>query len=79
MANTTETAGGSGEESDTAYYNRMRESEESYTTAGPRGSYRYHAKAVSSQISDVSAESPEDGVADIRICYMAENCRVRNL
>lgn len=45
----------------------MRESEESYTTAGPRGSYTYHAKAVSSQISDVSAESPEDGVADIRI------------
>ncbi len=45
----------------------MRESEESYTTAGPRGSYIYHAKAVSSQISDVSAESPQDGVADIRI------------
>lgn len=67
VANTTETAGGSGEESDTAYYNRMRESEESYTTAGPRGSYIYHAKAVSSQISDVSAESPQDGVADIRI------------
>ena len=71
VANTTETAGGSGEESDTAYYNRMRESEESYTTAGPRGSYIYHAKAVSSQISDVSAESPQDGVADIRIsCHI---------
>ena len=67
VANTTETAGGSGEESDTAYYNRMRESEESYTTAGPRGSYIYHAKAVSSQISDVSAESPQDGVADITV------------
>ena len=26
VTNTTETAGGSGEESDTAYYNRMRES-----------------------------------------------------
>ena len=37
------------------------------TSKGPRGSYIYHAKAVSSQISDVSAESPQDGVADIRI------------
>lgn len=45
----------------------IKVSEESYTTAGPRGSYIYHAKAVSSQISDVSAESPQDGVADIRI------------
>ncbi len=67
VANTTTTAGGSEEESDTAFYNRMRESEESYTTAGPRGSYAYHAKSVSSQISDVSAESPQDGVADVRI------------
>lgn len=67
VANMTTTAGGSEEESDTAFYNRMRESEESYTTAGPRGSYAYHAKSVSSQISDVSAESPQDGVADVRI------------
>lgn len=67
VANTTTTAGGSEEENDTAFYNRMRESEESYTTAGPRGSYIYHAKTVSSLISDVSAESPQDGVADIRI------------
>lgn len=67
VENITETAGGSEEEEDTAYYNRMRESEESYTTAGPRGSYIYHAKSVSSQIADVSAESPEPGVADIRI------------
>ena len=67
VTNVTETAGGSEEEKDTAYYNRMRESEESYTTAGSRGSYIYHAKSVSSQISDVSAESPQPGVADIRI------------
>lgn len=67
VMNITETAGGSEEEKDAAYYNRMRESEESYTTAGSRGSYIYHAKKVSSQISDVSAESPQPGVADIRI------------
>lgn len=67
VSNTTETAGGSEEETDTAFYNRMRESEESYTTAGPRGSYAYHAKSVSSLISDVSAESPQEGAADVRI------------
>lgn len=67
VANITETAGGSEAEEDTAYYNRMRESEESYTTAGSKGSYIYHAKSVSSQISDVSAESPQPGVVDIRI------------
>lgn len=67
VENTTESEGGSEEESDTAYYNRMRESEESYTTAGPRGSYKYHGKTVSALISDISAESTEDGVADIRV------------
>lgn len=67
VSNTTKTAGGSEEESDTALYNRMRESEESRTTAGPRGNYAYYAKSVSSRISDVSAESPAPGVADIRI------------
>lgn len=67
VSNITETAGGSEAEKDAAYYNRMRESEETYTTAGSRGSYIYHAKSVSSQISDVSAESPQPGVADIRI------------
>lgn len=67
VSNTTESEGGSEEESDTAYYNRMRESEESYTTAGPRGSYKYHGKTVSALISDISAESTEDGIADIRV------------
>ncbi|MCX4326460.1 MAG: baseplate J/gp47 family protein [Lachnospiraceae bacterium] len=67
VKNITETAGGSEKEEDIAYYNRMRESEESYSTAGPSGSYIYHAKSVSSQISDVSADSPEPGIAEIRI------------
>lgn len=65
--NITKTEGGSGKESDTDFYNRMRESEESYTTAGSRGSYKYHAKTVSSLISDVSVESPTPGTVDIRV------------
>lgn len=67
VTNITTTAGGSEQESDTALYNRMRESEESYTTAGSRNSYIYHAKCVSTQICDVSAESPEPGIVDVRI------------
>jgi phage-related baseplate assembly protein len=67
VENVTESDGGSEEETDTAFYNRMRESEETYTTAGPRESYRYHGKSVSAIISDISAESPTPGVADIRV------------
>lgn len=67
VSNVTETAGGSELENDNEFYNRLRESEESYTTAGPKGSYTYHAKSVSSQISDVSAESPTPGNVDVRI------------
>ncbi len=67
VSNITITAGGSEKESDTALYNRMRESEEAYTTAGSRNSYIYHAKCVSAEICDVSAESPEPGIVDVRI------------
>ena len=66
VENITETAGGSDPEEDAAYYNRMRESEESYSTAGPAGSYIYPAKSVSSQISDVSARSPQPGSVEMR-------------
>ncbi len=67
VSNTTESAGGSEIESDNALYNRMRESEEAYSTAGPSGAYIYHAKSVSSDISDVSTDSPEPGISEIRI------------
>ena len=67
VSNITASGGGSDKESDAAFYNRMRESEESHTTAGPRNSFKYHAKSVSSLISDASAESPSEGVVDVRI------------
>lgn len=67
VENTTESAGGSDSETDDNYYNRMRESEEAYSTAGPTGSYIYHAKSVSPLISDVSAESPTPGYCEIRV------------
>lgn len=65
--NVTKTEGGAGEEDDATYYERMRESMESFSTAGPINGYIYHTKSVSTAIADVAATSPEAGVVDIRV------------
>ncbi len=65
--NVTKTEGGAGEEDDASYYERMRESMESFSTAGPINGYIYHTKTVSTTIADVAATSPEAGVVDIRV------------
>ena len=56
--NTTETEGGADQESDEAYYARMRLVLDSYSTAGAVGAYIYHAKTVSDKIADVKAINP---------------------
>ena len=67
VENITRTAGGADKESDQSYYERLRESMESFSTAGPEGGYSYHVKSVSTAITDVSATTPEPGVVDIRV------------
>lgn len=67
VENITRTAGGAEEEDDASYYERMRESMESFSTAGPVNGYIYHTKSVSPAIADVAASTPEPGVVDIRI------------
>lgn len=67
IENITRTAGGADEEDDASYYERMRESMESFSTAGPINGYIYHVKTVTPAIADVTAISPEPGVVDIRI------------
>lgn len=67
VENITTSAGGTEEEEDEAFYDRMRESMESFSTAGPAGAYIYHAKTASPQVADVSATSPARGITDIRI------------
>lgn len=67
VENITTSAGGSDEETDEAFYNRMRESMESFSTAGPTGGYIYHTKTTSTEIADVTANSTVEGVVDIRI------------
>lgn len=67
VENTTESGGGAEEESDEAFYDRMRESMETFSTAGPLGAYEYYAKSASALIVDAKATSTAPGVADIRI------------
>jgi len=67
VENITTSAGGTDEETDEAFYERMRESMESFSTAGPSEGYIYFAKTASSEIADVSADSTTAGVADIRV------------
>lgn len=67
VENITKTVGGADEENDEEYYERMRESMESFSTAGPINGYIYHVKTVSPAITDVAASSPEPGTVDIRI------------
>lgn len=67
VENITTSAGGAEEEEDEAFYERMRESMESFSTAGPAGAYIYHAKTASPQVADVSAISTESGVVDVRV------------
>lgn len=65
--NTTSSDGGSNEATDDEYYELMRASQDAYSTAGPRGSYVYIAKRVSTEIADVVANSPSAGEVDLYV------------
>lgn len=65
--NITATSGGTEEEDDASYYERMRESMESFSTAGPMNGYIYFTKSVSAAVADVVATSPTPGVVDVRV------------
>lgn len=67
VENLSESDGGADAESDAAFYERMRESMETFSTAGTLGGYAYFAKSASSLISDVKPTSPTPGVVDVRI------------
>lgn len=65
VENITTSSGGAEEEEDDAFYQRMRESVESFSTAGPEGAYKYHAKTASPLVADVEVDSTEAGVVDV--------------
>lgn len=66
-ANTTVSGNGSDNADDDIYYELMRASMDSYSTAGSRGSYLYHAKACNTEIGDVAATKPDDGCVNLYV------------
>lgn len=65
--NITATSGGAEKEDNASYYERMRDSMESFSTAGPINGYIYWTKTVSSAVLDVAVTSPEACVVDVRV------------
>lgn len=67
VQNISASDGGADKESDAAFYERMRQSMETFSTAGTLGGYTYFAKSASGFIADVKTTSPSPGVVDIRV------------
>lgn len=59
--------GGSNEATDDEFYELLRLSMDSYSTAGARGGYIYWAKQESTEIADVIAASPSPGVVKLYV------------
>lgn len=65
--NITESDDGADAATDEEYFELLRASKDSYSTAGPEGAYIYFAKQVSAQIADVVANSPSEGQVNIYV------------
>lgn len=64
-SNTTKSEGGADVEDDEAYRERIHESPEKFSTAGPTLAYEYHAKEASALIADAYVHSPAPGAVDV--------------
>lgn len=68
VQNVTESDGGSGEESDADYRERIFLAPSSYSTAGPEDAYIYWVRQYNSgAIEDVKVNTTDDAVVDIRL------------
>lgn len=67
VENITTTSGGAEKEDNASYYERMRDSMESFSTAGPINGYIYWTKTISSAVLDVAVTSPEACCVDVRV------------
>ncbi len=65
VKNITVTAGGSDEESDESYRERIREAPETFSDAGSYGAYAFFAKSANADIVDISITSPSPGEVKI--------------
>lgn len=71
--NTNETDGGAGRDSDDTYFEMMRASLDSFSTAGPKGAYEFWAKSVSNEIADVKAILPRFAREETLTVYVLES------
>lgn len=69
VSNTEPTDGGAGEESDESYRERIREAENSLSTAGPAKAYKYWALAANARVSDAVVESETETVSRTLTTY----------
>jgi len=58
-------------EGNDAFRARIQLAPESFSTAGPRGGYEFHAKSVSADITDVYVDEPAPGSVDVYILSSA--------
>lgn len=63
--NVTITTGGADAENDADYAERIRLAPNSFSVAGPKKAYIFHAKSVSSAVIDVSVVSPTPGEVEV--------------
>lgn len=66
VINTDISQGGADTESDDALRDRINQSPEGYSVAGPSGAYEYFAKQYNQSVIDVKASSSSPGTVDIR-------------
>lgn len=67
VVNITETSGGSSEETDDAFAERIYLSPSSYSTAGAEDAYKYHIMAFNQSISNCIIRSESPGEVDIYV------------
>lgn len=67
IENLTKSAGGTKLESDESYRDRIHQSPEQLSTAGPEGAYKYFARKASAAIDDVDVSTPEPGHIDVKV------------
>lgn len=65
--NTIASGNGADEATDDEYYELLMASMDSYSTAGSRGSYLYHARSANNEIGDVAATMPEPGSVNLYV------------
>lgn len=73
VTNVNTSSGGTQTATDAEYFELMRQSLEAYSTAGSKGSYEYHAAAVSTEIGDVCAINPAEKPGHVEIYAIMKN------